>query len=41
MHTFKDVDELIAYVKTNPIEKATVLVKGSNSTHLINVIAYL
>ena len=41
MHTFKDVDELIAYVKTNSIEKATVLVKGSNSTHLINVIAYL
>lgn len=41
MKTFADVDALIEELKAHPIEHATVLVKGSNSTKLIKTVDYL
>ena len=38
MKTFKDVDGLKNYIKANPMSDKTILIKGSNSTKLINVV---
>ncbi len=38
MQVFANVDELIQQIQSQPISHASVLVKGSNSTHLIKVI---
>lgn len=38
---FANVDKLIEQVKKEPIANHTILVKGSNGTHLVNVVEYL
>ena len=37
-HTFPTVDDLVAYLEKHPIERQTILVKGSNSIHLEKVL---
>ena len=32
--TFDTTDEMIQYLKSNPLKQQTILVKGSNSIHL-------
>ena len=38
MRTFQDVDEVITELKNTPLYGHTILIKGSNSTHLMNVV---
>ncbi len=38
---FKDVDELISFVKENPLEGRTIFIKGSHSNHLEKVVEFL
>ena len=41
VHTFDNIGELKAFVAENPLENATILIKGSNGKHMQEVVPEL
>jgi len=40
-YAYNDVDEFLAWLQQNPIQDATILIKGSNSMNLMKVVDFL
>jgi len=40
-HTYNDVDEFLGWLQQNPVQDAAILIKGSNSMHLMKVVDFL
>ncbi len=40
-NSYNDVDEFLLWLKQNPIQDAVILIKGSNSMHLMKVVDFL
>ena len=40
-HTYNDVDEFLGWLQQNPVRDAAILIKGSNSMHLMKVVDFL